>query len=374
MTFKIPLIKPYITEKEIEAVTKVLKTGYLTEGPVTREFEQACKEYIDCKYAIAFTSNTTGMETALRALEIGTGDEVIVPNYTYPATADVVEIVGAKTVLVDVDRKTGNIDYDEIKKAITDKTKAIIPVSLFGNPLDYDRLNEIKQKYGVYIIEDSACSIGAKFKDKMVGNLADISIFSFHPRKFITTGEGGLVTTNNTELAEFMTSYKNFGMKTIASRDDIKFSSTEFIRIGTNYKMSNVLAAIGLEQIKIIDKLLEKREELCARYTKLLKDVEDVKLFERTENSKHSWQSFCILIENRDEIMKKMREKGIEVQIGTFALHMHPAFKNMKKIGNLNNSKYLFEHCLTLPLYHDMTEEEQDLVVEELKNLIKMKK
>lgn len=371
MAFKIPLIKPHITEKEIEAVVKVLKTGYLTEGHVTHEFEESFRNYIGCKYAIAFTSNTTGMETALRALEIGPGDEVIVPDYTYPATSDVVEIVGAKTVLVDIDKKTGNIDYDEIENAITEKTKAIIPVSLFGNPLDYEKLNTIKEKYNIYIVEDSACTIGGEYKGEKIGNISDISIFSLHPRKFITTGEGGMLTTNNPKWAEFISSYKNFGMKTIISRDNIKFSSTEFARIGTNYKMSNVLAAIGLEQMKIIDQLLVKREKLCLRYNELLKNIEGIELFEIPEGAKSSWQSYCILIKNRDEVMKKMREKDIEVQIGTFALHMHPAFKNMKKIGNLENSKYVFEHCLTLPLYQDMSEEEQDFVVGELKKNIK---
>jgi len=371
MAFKIPLIKPYITEKEIERVTEVLKSGYLTEGPVTKEFETRVADYIGCKHATAFTSNTTGMETSLRALGIGPGDEVIVPDYTYPATAAVVEIVGADTVLVDVDRKTANIDYNEIEKAITPKTKAILPVSLFGASLDYNRLNELKEKHGFYILEDAACSLGSTFNGEKVGNLADISIFSLHPRKFITTGEGGMVTTNNTEWAEFLVSYKHFGMKTIMNKADINFSPTEFTRVGTNYKLSNVLAAIGLEQMNSVETILTKRTAICERYTDLLKDVDGIEPLQIPLNSTTNYQSFCVLVPNRDEILKNLREKGIEVQIGSFALHLQPAFKNTKKVGTLENSKYVFEHCLTLPVYNDMTEAEQDLVVEELKNQIK---
>ena len=250
---KIPLIKPYIDENIKKKVLEVLDSGYLTEGPVTKEFENSVRNYTGSKYAIAVTSCTTGLELALRVLNIREGDEVIVPDYTYPATATVVSIVGAKAVIVDVNPKSMLIDYDEIEKAITKKTKAIIPVSIFGNPLNYERLNEIKNKYNLYIIEDAACSIGAEYNGKKVGSLADISVFSFHPRKFITTGEGGMITTNNEDWADWMNSYKHFGMGKATERQEVEFEI-----IGTNYKLSNILSAIGLEQMKIINNLLEQ--------------------------------------------------------------------------------------------------------------------
>ncbi len=361
---KIPLIKPYITEELKAKVCEVLDSGYLTEGPVTRAFEENFKSYIGCGYALAVTSCTTGLEMALRALGIGPGDEVIVPDYTYPATADVVNIVGARIVIVDVSRDTMLIDYDKIEEAITPSTKAIIPVSGFGNPLDYDRLSRIKEKYGVYLIEDAACSMGAEYRGTKVGNQADISVFSLHPRKFITTGEGGMITTANGEWADWMMSYKHFGMGVEGSR-----LTNRFERVGSNYKLSNILAAVGMAQMEHIHELLDRRLELSKNYLGLLKDHPEIAIPQTTRHGKHSRQSFCIYVKGRDEMIPKMADLSIEVQIGTYALHLHPAFapsEDCRIFGALPESLYAFEHCLTLPLYHELTEDDQAYVVEKL--------
>ncbi len=360
--FKIPLIKPYLPLGTEEKVLEVLRSGYLTEGPITAEFEEQITKYVGTKYAIAVTSCTTGLEIALRALGIGAGDEVIVPDYTYPATADAVMIVGAKAVIVDVNPKTMLIDYDLIEQAITPNTKAIMPVSEFGNPLDYDRLNKIKNKYGVLIVEDAACALGSEFKGAKTGKLADITVFSFHPRKFITTGEGGMITTDNSEWAEWMISYKHFGMGVQNER-----LTASFERVGTNYKLSNILAALGLGQLEHIEKLLQRRRDLATRYIQHLKDIKGITIPETTEHGIHSYQTFSVFVENRDEIMKKMREKGIEAQIGTYALHLHTAFQK-NELSKLSpqgylGSLYAFKHCLALPLYYEMTEEEQVKVI-----------
>ncbi|MTI39302.1 DegT/DnrJ/EryC1/StrS family aminotransferase [Fulvivirga lutimaris] len=378
----IPLIKPFITQEIKDKVLEVLDSGYLTEGPVTKEFENRLKEFLGVNYCLAVTSATTGLEMALRALKVGVGDEVIVPDYTYPATASVAPIVGATAVIVDVSKKNMLIDYDALEAAITPKTKAIIPVSLFGAPLDYDRLNAIKDKYKLYIIEDAACSIGAEFKGEKVGKQADITVFSLHPRKFITTGEGGIVTTENEELAEWMNSYKHFGMDmTGASREGIHFSN-----IGTNYKLTNLQAAVGLGQLDHIEALLSKRIELANNYESMLRNVEGVTLTHfseketcascscSTKQCKHSYQTFSIFIKDRDRIMTSMREKGIEVQIGTYSLHMHTAFQNNSLVeikGEMANSKWCYEHALALPLYNDLTEDLQKHIVIELINSLK---
>jgi dTDP-4-amino-4,6-dideoxygalactose transaminase len=361
---RIPLTRPYITQEIKDKVCEVLDSGYLTEGDVTREFEESVRDYIGCEHAIAVTSCTTGLEVALRALGVGHGDEVVVPDYTYPATASVVAIVGADIVIVDVDPKTMLVDYDALESAITPRTKAIIPVSLFGNPLDYERLRGIKEKHGVYIIEDAACSIGAECKGIKVGNLADISVFSLHPRKFITTGEGGIITSNNSEWIEWMRSYKHFGMEAQESR-----TVTSFSRIGTNYKLSDIQAAVGLVQMRHIKPLLDQRLQLSRNYLDLLARQEHVIIPETTAHGKHSRQSFCVFVKNRDEVMHQMRETGIEVQIGTYALHMHKAFnanKNCHIAGDMSNSRYVFDHCLTLPLYDAMTAADQEYVVSQL--------
>lgn len=347
-----------------------------------REFESKLKDYIGCKHLMAVTSATTGLEMALRALNIGAGDEVIVPDYTYPATASVVPLVGAKAVIVDVSRDTMLIDYEQLEKAITQKTKAIIPVSLFGYPLDYNRLNTIKEKHGLHIIEDAACSIGAEFNGVKVGNQADITVFSLHPRKFITTGEGGIVTTNNDQLGEWMNSYKHFGMNmSNTSREGVQFDI-----IGTNYKLTNIQAAIGLGQLEHIEDLLLKRIELANFYLSILIDVQGVTLNPLLSNGKcydgclcllpscvHSYQTFAVFVENRDHVMSEMRARGIEVQIGTYSLHMHKAFQNSDLIrieGDMANSKWCYEHALALPLYNDLSSDLQEVVVRELKELI----
>lgn len=365
---KIPLIKPYMDQRIKDKVCAVLDSGYLTEGPVTRQFEEAFRDYVGCKYAIAATSCTTGLEMALRALGIGPGDEVIVPDYTYPATATVVAIVGAHPVIVDVSKETMLIDYDRIESAITKKTKALMPVSIFGNPLDYDRLNRLKKQYGLYIIEDAACSLGAEYQGVKVGNFADISVFSLHPRKFITTGEGGMITTNNPAWAEWMQSYKHFGM----ARSDAR-EGTVFERIGTNYKLSNILAAVGLGQMERVEQLLGRRLALSENYLDLLQGEPGIGIPVTTFHGKHSRQSFCVYVDNRDAVLRQMRERGIEVQIGTYSLHLHPAFASnqaCRLAGSLAGSRYAFDRCLVLPLYHELTEADQEYVVEQLLSVL----
>lgn len=364
----IPLIKPYITQEIKDRVIEVLDSGYLTEGPVTREFENKLKEYLNVNYCLAVTSATTGLEVALRALNIGPGDEVIVPDYTYPATASVISIVGAKVVIVDVNKEDMLIDYDAIEANITSKTKAIIPVSLFGAPLNYDRLNEIKKKHNLYIIEDAACSIGAVYKGVKVGSQADITVFSLHPRKFITTGEGGIITTQDEELGKWMDSYKHFGMNMDgAAREGIKFKI-----IGTNYKLTNIQAAIGLGQLSHIDSLLNRRIELANNYKKLISKTDKISLpvvLDPKANCQHSFQTYAVYIEDRDRVMKEMREKGIEVQIGSYSLHMHEAFNSNEDIsikGDMKNSIWCYNHALALPLYNDLTLELQEVVIKEL--------
>jgi dTDP-4-amino-4,6-dideoxygalactose transaminase len=360
----IPLIKPYINQEIKNKVCEVLDSGYLTEGPVTKEFEENFCDYIGCAHALAVCNCTVGLEMALRVLGIGPGDEVIVPDYTYPATASVANIVGATAVLVDIDPGTMLIDYDALEAAITDKTKAVIPVSLFGNPLDWDRLNMIKQKFGLYIVEDAACSIGAEFCGGKIGNLADISVFSLHPRKFITTGEGGMITTNNVDWADWMLSYKHFGMGVHESR-----LGTSFDRIGTNYKLSNIQAAVGLVQMWHIEELLEKRRLIAEQYYDKVQNVTRIKIPKTTPKGKHSHQSCCILVQERDRIIREMKENDIQTQIGTYSLHMHKAFNNNPACriqGNMNGSKHAFDHCITLPMYHEMTAEELEYVIEKL--------
>jgi len=369
MEKRIQLMKPWIEEGEYEAVKKVLESGYLTEGPVTREFEEEFAKYIGVKYAVATTSCTTALELGLRALGVGKGDEVIVSDFTYPATADVVYLLGAEPVLVDVSPESYNIEPDEIKKAITGRTKAIIPVSEFGNPLDLE-VYRIGREHGIPIVEDAACSAGAEINGKKVGTFADITCFSFHPRKVITTGEGGMLVTDNEEIAERAESFKHFGVEATGKERH----RSRFANLGTNYKLSNVLSAIGLVQLKKIDKIISERIKKARTYDKLLENLESVKTPIVKENCRHTFQSYCVKILRegiRDELIENLKNKGIETQIGTYSLHMEPFFAKTKRVGKLSNSEYLYKNLLALPLHHELSFEEQEYVCKTIKDLMK---
>lgn len=351
--FRIPLMKPFVNQAVKDKVCAVLDSGYLTEGPMTRALEAAFQQYVGARHALAVTSATTGLEMALRCLDIKAGDEVIVPDFTYPATADAVAIVGATAVLVDVDPKSFLIDYDALEAAITPKTRAIMPVSEFGNPLDYDQLDRIRKQHGLPIVEDAACAIGSGFNGVKTGNLADITVFSLHPRKFITTGEGGIVTTNNPAWAEWMDAYKHFG---IVGKDAA--GKPCFRQVGTNYKLSDIQAAVGVVQMQHIDELLRHRQELAQHYVNLLSDDAAIDLPAITPGGEASWQSFCVKIAGRDAILNTVRAHGIEVQFGAFALHLQPAFQpgaHCRWAMSLAGSKQAFEQALVLPLHHAMT-------------------
>lgn len=363
--FRIPLMKPFINQAVKDRVAAVLDSGFLTEGPVTRALEQAFRAVIGCRHALAVTSCTTGLELALRALGIGPGDEVIVPDFTYPATADAVALVGATAVLVDIDPETYLLDDAAAERAVTARTRAIMPVSEFGNPLDHDRLARFKQRHGLHIVEDAACAIGSAFHGRPTGAWADITVFSLHPRKFITTGEGGIITTENDALAEWMDAYKHFG---ITGKDAT--GKPTFGRIGTNYKLSDLQAAVGVAQMAHVEPLLAQRRALAARYRDLLADDEHVILPRITEGGESSWQSFCVQVAQRDEVMNELRGQGIEAQFGAFALHRQPAFQpgpHCRWAGSLTGSARAFERCLALPLHHALTPADQEEVARALR-------
>jgi dTDP-4-amino-4,6-dideoxygalactose transaminase len=363
---KIKLTEPVVGQEELQIIRKVLESGWLAEGPMTREFEAKLAQFTGAKYAIATTSCTTALELALRALHIKRGDEVIVPDFTYPATADAVSWVGANPVLVDVDISSYNINMNEVEKAINKKTRCLMPVSWGGNPLNIKALNELKEEYGLYIIEDAACSLGSEFAGKKTGTMADVTCFSFQARKVITTGEGGMITTDDEKLAEEIKSLKKFGMKPTSN-------GVEFVKIGTNYKLCDILGAIGVKQMERIDVIIDRRIELASNYTKLLESIDFMKPPIKDEKAKHTYQTYAVYIEIegiRDKIIQELKKENIETQIGTYALHLQKAFKNAKRSGDLATAEKLYENLLALPMCHSMTLADQEYVINEIARLI----
>jgi dTDP-4-amino-4,6-dideoxygalactose transaminase len=363
---KIKLIEPFVGKEEMKNINKVLRSGWLTEGPRTEELEERIKQYVGVNYAVAATSCTTAIELALRALEIGPGDEVIVPDFTHPATGNMVRWVGATPILVDVDLFSYNIDPKEVEKAITKKTRCILPVSWGGNPLEIRPLEEIREKHGLRIMEDAACSLGAMYDGKKTGTTADITCLSFHPRKIITTGEGGMAITDNVTYAERIKHLKKFGI--ITTNGEITFTGD-----GTNYKLSDILAAIGLAQMDKIDTIIKRRIELAKHYTDLLAEVDSVRPPEKKKNAKHTFQTYAVYVEKdgiRDKIIKDLRKRNIETQIGTYSLHLQPSYRQAKRVGKLERAEKLYRNLLSLPMYHSMAKTDQEYVVSELKKSI----
>ena len=364
MSREIALMKPFVGAEELDIVKEVLDSGYMTEGPRTHEFEEGFARYIGTKYAIATTNCTTALEIALRVIGIGPGDEVIVPDFTYPASAQAVENVGGTVVLVDVDLGSRQISAPEIEKAVTGRTKCVMPVSLFGNGLDMGPIKELQREHDFVVIEDAAGSMGVEINGEKVGKQADISCFSFHPRKVITTGEGGMIVTDNDDWARDIRMYKKFGMD----------KNGKFVFWGTNCKLSDILGGIGLVQLRKVTDIIEMRRSKAAVYDSLLAGIKGVRLPEAGRGVRYTYQSYSMLLDDRfdrDEIIAKMRDRGIQCQIGTYALSEFTHFHKTRKIGTLANSKRLYRQLLTLPLHHQLTEDDQGYVVSCLKEILR---
>jgi dTDP-4-amino-4,6-dideoxygalactose transaminase len=303
------------------------------------------------------------------SLDLGRTDEVIVPDFTFPATGNSAHHAGAEPVLVDIDIKTYTIDPAEIEKNITQKTKAIMPVHLFGQCANMKRINEIAEKHRLYVVEDAAGSIGAAHNGKKAGTLGDIACFSFHPRKVLATGEGGMLVTNDDAIADKARVLKNHGIdKKIQSR-------LCFVEAGYNFRLNDIASALGLVQLRKIESFLRERTELAEKYNQLLASEKLVETPYVASGNNHTYQAYCILIKKgntRDLLMPRLAARGIETQIGTYALHLQPFYRRSKNTvrSDLSASKTAFENTLALPFYNGLKPEEQEYVSENLSELL----
>jgi perosamine synthetase len=344
---------PDINEDDIQSVAEVLRSGMLIQGINVEKLEKNLSEYLEVKHAVAVSSGTATLHIALVALGIGPGDEVIVPAFSYIATANVVEIVGAKPVFVDIDIRTFNIDVTLIEQAITNKTKAIMPVHEFGLACDITEVCKIAEKYNLKVIEDAACALGASENGKFVGTFGDAGSFSFHPRKAITSGEGGLLVTNSDELAEKFRILRNHGIRYDKGKMD-------FVAAGFNYRMTDFQAALVNSQFQRFEKTLNYRIFLANIYSEELKSIKYIQIPFCPPTKRHSWQSYHILVDtDRDILIEQMKNNNIGTNYGAQCMPYQTYFQ--KKYG-LNceklfpNALKAFQQGLVLPLYSSLTE------------------
>lgn len=372
MNKPINLARPYFDKDEIKEVQKVLDSGWVSSGPKVKEFEEKVANYIGVKYAIAVVNCTCALHLANLSIGLTRGDEVIVADYTFPATGHSVLYCGAKPVFCDINSDTYNIDPQQIIRKITKKTKAIIPVHTFGQTADMDPILEIAEQRELSIIEDAACALGAKYKNKFAGTIGDIGCFSFHARKGITTGEGGMVVTNNKKIAEKIRYLSVFGMKTAWERKKTKsFVIPQFFDLGYNYKMSDITAAIGVAQMKKIERIIHKKQDLAKQWDRLLDQMVLISKPNNPPDNFHVYQSYVGLLDkkiNRNVVIEKFALKGIQAQIGTYASHIQPVYKSKEKCPI---SQDIFNRAIALPFFPTLKNEEIDEIYKILKKILK---
>ncbi len=377
-TRSIPISLPSTGEEEWKAVRDPILTGWLTQGPKVAEFEKAFARRHGVEYALATTSCTTAMHLILAALGVGPGDEVIVPAFTWVATANVVLYCGATPVFVDVDWKTFNIDPELIAAKITDRTKAIMPVHLFGLSADMDAISSVAP--GIPLIEDAACAVGSTYKGRPAGSLGIAGAFSFHPRKIVTTGEGGMITTHDAVLAEKMNTLRNHGA-TISEEQrhhgPQPYILPDFNLVGFNYRMTDLQGAVGLVQLSKLDALIDERRKWADYYHRELSEIDWLHTPVVPPNTHHGWQSYVCYVDerkspiSRNEIMKVLQAKGISTRPGTHAVHMLGVYR--EKFGIDPDDYPMARNCdrytIAIPLHNRMTAEDYAYVVEAIKNL-----
>lgn len=375
----LPYGRQWIDDDDMEAVVEVLKGDYLTTGPYISEFEKTVAQYVGAKYAVAFSNGTAALHGACFAADISEGDEVITTPMTFAASANCVLYQGGVPVFADIDEKTYNIDPNKIEEKITDKTKAIIPVDFTGQPVELDRILGIARKYNLVVIEDAAHALGAAYKGQKIGSISDMTMFSFHPVKHITSGEGGVIVTNNNEYYEKLLQFRSHGI----TRDKEKMNEYhgpwyyEMQFLGYNYRMTDIQAALGTSQLKKIDKFVELRRKYVAMYNEAFKDMDEIITPFQHEDGQSSWHLYIIrlkldqLTASRREIFEALQQQNIGVNVHYIPVHFQPYYQQLGyKKGICPNAEKLYEEMITLPLFPAMSEKDVNDVIKAVKRTI----
>jgi len=372
MSNSIPLGLPTVGDEELAAIAEVFKSGWLAgAGPACKRFEQRFAESTGTGNALTTTNCGSALHLALVVLGAKAGDEVVVADYTFPATGHAVQAIGAKPVFADIRPDTWNVDPAAVEAAITPRTTGIIAVDVFGQPADYDELRVIADKHGLFLIEDAACSAGATYKGRPAGSLADVAAFSFHGRKGITAGEGGAITSARAELVEHARKLHTYGIEPAFSREgSATLPVPSFDELGWNYRMSEVQAAIMNVQLDRMPDLLAARRHVAARYGELLKDVDGIELPYAQPDREHPWQAYVLTVDDsvgRDELAIRLRGLGIQCNFGTYASHLQPLYGETTPCPV---SADRFRRHLAIPMHAELTDEQVERVAQAIRDVV----
>ncbi|MEM4489169.1 MAG: DegT/DnrJ/EryC1/StrS family aminotransferase [Desulfurococcaceae archaeon] len=364
MKYKYPLIKPVLDEDELREIRKVFESGWLTQGPFVEEFEHRIANYVKAKYAVAVTSCTTALYLSIKAL--GLRNEIIIPDFTFPATGNAVVEAGADLVLADVNEESYGLDFELVRRNLSKNVSAVIVVHPFGYPLDLKPLRKLSEEEGFYVIEDAATALGSIREGRYAGNMGHIGCYSFHPRKLLTTGEGGMIVLNDEEVYE----------RLLMLRDHGRDKQGKFVVHSLNFRMPDILAAIGIVQLEKLEATIERRRKLASIYNGLFRDIlPQLRTPKEDVDCRSTYQSYVVGLPReyagcQTAIISKLRKHGIEAQIGTYALHLEPVFANYKRIGTLEVAERLTRTTITLPLYNELEYEDIEYIVYKFKEIL----
>lgn len=368
----VPITKPALTEEEARAPFDSIKSGWVTQGPKVAEFEKAVSAYVGAKHGVATTSCTTGLHLALASIGVGPGDEVIVPSFTFIASANAILYTGATVVFCEIDPRTYNADPADIDKRITKKTKAIMPVDQIGLACDIGAINEIAKRRGIDVVEDAAPTIGGTYRGRRVGSNAHQTVFSFHPRKVITTGEGGMITTDDDALADKARKLRAHAMS-VSDLDRHKADRVileEYHELGFNYRMTDIQASIGLVQLRRLDELLRIRVAKAERYNAELSEIRGITVPYTPPYATHTYQSYCVRLAkdiDREGLMTRLLKRGIATRRGVMASHLEKVYRDRIGSVSLPITEEAARTTMLIPLFATMTDEEQTYVIDALR-------
>jgi perosamine synthetase len=377
----IPYSRQLIDEDDIKAVVEVLRSDWLTTGPKVDEFERSIAEYVGTKEAVVVSSGTAALHSAIYAAGIGPGDEVLVPAMTFVASANCVVFQGGKPVFVDVEPDTLLVNTDILERKITSHTKAIIAVDYTGHPCDYDEIRSIANRYGLIFISDSCHSLGAKYKGKNVGSLADLNVFSFHPVKNITTGEGGAITTNDSNMAERMRVFRNHGITSdFRKREAMGSWFYEMVDLGYNYRITDIQCALGLSQLKKLPEWIKRRNEIASYYNHAFRELYGIEPLKVKSHVLHAYHLYVVKLNRkelqakRDDFFSALRKEGIGVNVHYIPVHLHPFYKERFKTssGDCPVAEEAYKKLISLPIYPKLTKDDLDSIIKTIKKNLKL--